>query len=122
MPSSSSSQNPYDWQKIIENLKNSPAITQDEFSKSTMTDPNFNASPEFVEKLRELSNELRSADEKGKSVLFPGWDSEFDTEESFLIRRAATAILNPDLSRDEGSRVPPKALAALLHYIADMLE
>jgi len=114
--------NSFDWKQIIENLKNSPPISQEEFSKSTMTDPNFIASSEFVEKLRDLSNELRNADEKGKSVLFPGWDNEADTEESFLIRRAATAILNPDLSRDEGSRVPPKALAALLHYIADMME
>ncbi len=114
--------NQFDWKQVIENLKNSPAVLQEDFLQLNMTDPNFNASPEFVEKLRDLSNELRISDEKGKSVLFPGWDSESDTEESFLIRKAATAILNPDLSRDEGSRVPPKALAALLHYIADMME
>jgi hypothetical protein len=122
MPSKSNSQNSYDWQKVIEDLKNSPAVSQEDFLQSSMTDPNFNASPEFVEKLRDLSNQLRGADEKGKTILFPGWDAESDTEESFLIRKAATAILNPDLSSDEGSRVPPKALAALLHYIADMME
>lgn len=113
---------PYDWKQVIENIKNSSVVSQEDFLQSTMTDPNFNASPEFVAKLRDLSNELRNSDEKGKSVLFPGWDNEADTVESFLIRQAATAILNPDLSRDEGSRVSPKAVAALLHYIADMME
>lgn len=122
MTSRNEPKNSYDWKQVIENLKNSPVLSQEDFLQSNMTDPNFNASPEFVAKLRDLSNELRSADEKGKTVLFPGWDSESDTEESFLIRRAATAILNPDLSRDEGSRIPPKALAAILHYIADMME
>ncbi len=82
----------------------------------------FRASDEFVGKLRSLSNELsftQNADTK--KILFPGWDVE-DGTQALLIQEAAAAILNPGTPPDEGTRVSPKAIAALLHYIADMLE
>lgn len=64
MPNRNQQKNSYDWKQVIENIKNSPAVSQEDFLQSTMTNPNFNASAELVAKLRDLSNELRSSDEK----------------------------------------------------------
>jgi hypothetical protein len=39
-----------------------------------------------------------------------------------LVKEAAGAILARGISPDEGTYVSQKSLAALIHYIADMLE
>ncbi len=78
---------------------------------------------ESVEKLREASNSLDSDSLREiKKVLFPGWDKEVENDQELLIKEAASAILANSVSPDEGTYVSQKAIAALIHYIADMLE
>jgi hypothetical protein len=102
-------------------IKESLGIVEHEDIEESHSE-NFWASDEFVEKLRSLSNELSSTqDADTKKILFPGWDVE-DGAQALLIQEAAEAILNLGTPPDEGTRVSPKAIAALLHYIADMLE
>lgn len=76
-----------------------------------------------VEQLRTVSNNLESdLLSQFKTELFPGWDKEYDDEQEKLVREAARAILAENLSPDEGTQVSHKSLAALIHYIADMIE
>jgi hypothetical protein len=78
---------------------------------------------ESVEKLREISNDLDSDPlSEIKKVLFPGWDKEFENEQELLVKEAAEAILANGISPDEGTHVSQKTIAALIYYIADMLE
>ena len=78
---------------------------------------------ETVEKLREISKDLDSDPlSEIKKVLFPGWDEEVENEQELLVKEAAAAILANGISPDEGTRVSQKSLAALIHYIADMME
>jgi hypothetical protein len=103
-------------------IKEALGIIEHETAEAEPDADNFWASNEFVEKLRALSNELGSlpgADTK--TILFPGWDVE-DGDQSILIQDAAHAILNEGVPFDEGTRISHKAIAALLHYIADMME
>lgn len=76
-----------------------------------------------VERLREVSRRLE-ADPRGdtKTVLFPGWHEEFEGEREALIREAASAILAADIEPDEGTHVSQRSVAALIHYVADMIE
>jgi len=76
-----------------------------------------------VERLREVSRRLE-ADPRAdtKTVLFPGWHEEFEGEREALIREAASAILAQGIEPDKGTHVPQRAVAALIHYIADMME
>lgn len=78
---------------------------------------------EIIEKLRTISNQL-DADllAKFKNTYFPGWDFAFDGEQGCLIREAAKGILAKNISKDEGTYVSQKSIAALLHYVADMME
>jgi hypothetical protein len=54
--------------------------------------------------------------------LFPGWHEEFEEVREPLIKEAARAILASGVKPDEGTHVSQRALAALIHYIADMME
>lgn len=81
-------------------------------------------SENWVERLRSISNELDSLPQTSETmILFPGWDSveEVDGEQGRLVRKAAEAI-NNNCGPYDGIRVSPKAVAALLHYVADMCE
>ncbi len=103
-------------------IKESLGIVEHETEEDDPDADNFWASDEFVGKLRDLSKELESAPgADAKTALFPGWDVE-DGEQAILIQEAARAVLNEGVPEDEGTYVSPKAIAALLHYIADMLE
>jgi hypothetical protein len=76
-----------------------------------------------IETLRKVSNDLGSnCLAQFKFVKFPGWDKNWDEEQEKLIRESAKAILAKDVSPDEGIFVSQKSIAALIHYIADMLE
>lgn len=76
-----------------------------------------------VEKLRVVSNNLeKDLLSQFKSVFFPGWDYDYDGEQAKLVREAAKGILAENISPDEGTYVSHKALSALIHYIADMIE
>lgn len=76
-----------------------------------------------VEWLREVSRRLE-ADPRAdtKTVLFPGWHEEFEGEREGLIKEAASAILARGVEPDEGKHVSQRSVAALIHYIADMME
>lgn len=77
----------------------------------------------IVEKLRDTSNELNNQKFAEMSfVVFPGWHKGFEDETEPLIKEAAKAILAEDITEDEHNLISYKALAALIHYIADMLE
>jgi hypothetical protein len=78
---------------------------------------------DFVERLRLLSNELEaSPGSEARSVLFPGWDDEFRDKPEPHIKETARAILAEGVEPDEGTYVPAKSIAALLHFIADMMD
>jgi hypothetical protein len=49
-------------------------------------------------------------------------NSVYEGEREQLIKEAARAILASDVKADEGTRVPIKAVAALIHHVADMME
>lgn len=76
-----------------------------------------------IEHLRFISDNLSSdilAEFRG--TLFPGWDEEFNSEQERLIREAAKGILAYGISKDDGTFVSQRVLAALIHYIADRME
>lgn len=76
-----------------------------------------------VQRLRDIANRLEATpDVDSKSILFPGWHADFEGDREQLIREAASAILAAGVEPDEGKYVSQKAMAALLHYIADMME
>jgi hypothetical protein len=76
-----------------------------------------------VQRLRDIANRLEVApDIDSKAILFPGWHEDFEGDREQLIREAASAILAAGVEPDEGKYVSQKAVAALLHYIADMME
>jgi hypothetical protein len=76
-----------------------------------------------VLRLRDIANRLESElNAETKTVLFPGWHEGYEGEYEPLIREAASAILASALDPDEGTEVSYKAVAALIHYIADMME
>jgi hypothetical protein len=76
-----------------------------------------------VERLREVSRRLEAdPNADTKTVLFPGWHEEFEGDREELIREAARAILAAGIEPDEGTHVSQKAVAALIHYVADMME
>ena len=73
--------------------------------------------------LRDIADRLAAETNAAtKTVLFPGWDEEVEEEAEPLIKEAARAILAAGVEPDEGTRVPLKSLAALIRYIADMME
>jgi hypothetical protein len=76
-----------------------------------------------VERLREVARRLE-ADPRAdtKTVLFPGWHEEFEEGREPLIKEAASGILAKGIEPDEGTHVSQKAVAALIHYVADMME
>ncbi len=55
-------------------------------------------------------------------VLFPGWHEGYEDNNEPLIKEAAAAILAREVEPDEGTYVSQRAVAALIHYIADMME
>lgn len=76
-----------------------------------------------VEKLREITGQLENDPlAKFKTTLFPGWDAEVENNQEVLIKEAAGAILAKGISPDNGTEVSQEAIAALIHYIADMME
>lgn len=76
-----------------------------------------------VQRLRDIANRLDAApDADSKAILFPGWHEDFEGDREQLIRQAASAILAAEIEPDEGKYVSQKAVAALLHYVADMME
>jgi hypothetical protein len=76
-----------------------------------------------VERLREVARRLE-ADPRAsnKTVLFSGWHEEFEGDREELIREAASAIFAKGVEPDEGTHTSQQAVAALIHYIADMME
>ena len=78
---------------------------------------------EAVKYLREISNKLEADPlAEFKQILFSGWDSEIENNQEFLVKEVARAILADGISPDNGTEVSQKALSALIHYIADMME
>jgi hypothetical protein len=76
-----------------------------------------------VLRLRDVAKHLASDSEADtKTVLFPGWHAGFEEEREPLIKEAAAAILAEGIEPDEGTYISKRELAALLHYIADMME
>jgi hypothetical protein len=76
-----------------------------------------------VERLREVAKRLEAdPDAETKTVLFPGWYTGEAEETERLIKEAAAAILAGGVEPDEGTHISQKAVAALIHYIADMME
>jgi hypothetical protein len=76
-----------------------------------------------VLRLRDVSNRLTSTPEaENKMVLFPGWHEGYEDDNEPLIKEAAAAILAKKVEPDEGTYVSQRAVAALIHYIADMME
>jgi hypothetical protein len=74
-------------------------------------------------RLRDIAKRLESEpDAETKTVLFPGWHEGYEEEAEPRIKEAARAILASSISPDEGTHVPLKSVAALLHYVADMME
>lgn len=55
-------------------------------------------------------------------MVFPGWHTVTEEPAEELVREAAAAILAAGIALDEGIHVSQKAVAALIHYIADMIE
>jgi hypothetical protein len=78
---------------------------------------------EIVEKLRSVSNDLDEVKFAEMSfAMFPGWHEGFEDKNEPGIKEAARAILAEGISEDEHNLASYKALAAIVHYIADMLE
>lgn len=83
---------------------------------------------EIVGNLRNVSNQIErhgkiaARNSEMPYVVFPGWHLEFDGESAEDIRKAARAILGEGVTEDEHTLVSYKQLAALVHYVADMLE
>jgi len=78
---------------------------------------------DVVSKLRDIANRLTSKpNADNEAVLFPGWHEGYEEEREPLIKEAAHAILASGIKPDEGKRVPLKSVAALIHYLADMME
>jgi hypothetical protein len=76
-----------------------------------------------VERLREVARRLEAAPNAyTKMILFPGWHEEFEEGREPLIKEAATAILAQGIVPDESTYVSLRSVAALIHYIADMME
>ncbi len=76
-----------------------------------------------VERLREVANRLAADSHANtKTVLFPGWHEGYEEGSEQLIKQAAAAILAKGIEPDDGSHVSQEALAALIYYIADMME
>jgi phage gpG-like protein len=82
-----------------------------------------NSINENVEILRSVSNNIESdVLAKFKFALFPGWHETIEGNDEKHVREAAKAILANNITADEGTYVSRKSLAALIHYVADMLE
>ena len=80
-------------------------------------------SGDVVEALRNIALSLADApDSKTRTVLFTGWHEGYEEEDEQLIKHAARAILASGIELDEGTHVPLVSVAAILHYIADMME
>jgi hypothetical protein len=76
-----------------------------------------------VERLREVSRRLEAdPNTDTKMVLFPGWHEELEGDREALIREAASAILARGIEPDAGTHISQRAVAALIYYIADMME
>lgn len=78
---------------------------------------------EIVEELFEISEKLSNIDEAAtRTVTFAGWHEGFDGPDAPNVREAAKAILASGLTENEGTEVSLKSIAALLGYIAAMME
>jgi hypothetical protein len=76
-----------------------------------------------VERLREVSRRLEADPHaNNKTVLFPGWHEKLEGERESLIKEAASSILAQGIEPDDGTPVSQRSVAALIHYIADMME
>jgi hypothetical protein len=76
-----------------------------------------------VERLRDVSRRLEAEPQSdAKMILFPGWHEEVEGNRETLVREAASAILAQGIEPDSGTQVSQCAVAALIHYIADMME
>lgn len=77
----------------------------------------------IVQKLRDIANSLEvEPNADSKTILFPGWDEDFKEEKGQLVKEATRAIIAVGTEPDQGIYVSLKAVAALLRYIADMME
>ncbi|MGO8745193.1 MAG: hypothetical protein ACLQNE_04310 [Thermoguttaceae bacterium] len=83
------------------------------------------ARTEAVVLCRAAADKLSSAENRDEKILFLGWDfarmPAAEKEGDEAIRRAAAAILG-DEDPDSGTKVTMGDLAALVRYIADMIE
>ncbi|HEX8196368.1 MAG TPA: hypothetical protein VF571_09285 [Pyrinomonadaceae bacterium] len=83
----------------------------------------MNGLKDNIAALREVSNNLEADPlAEYKNTLFPGWHPEYEGHQEKLVREAARGILADGVSPDNGTHVSQKALSALIHYIADMME
>lgn len=93
-----------------------------ELKRNTLLQTNLDKD-DVVSKLREIATRLESTpNADNESVLFPGWHEGYEEESEPLIKEAARAILASGVEPDEGTHVPLKSVAALIHYVADMME
>jgi hypothetical protein len=84
---------------------------------------NPNSTDEIVQSLRDIANRLTATPNPAtQTVLFPGWHEGYEEGAEPLIKEAARAILASGVSPDEGTRIRLTSVAALLHYVADMME
>ncbi|MDX6695296.1 MAG: hypothetical protein QOF02_2899 [Blastocatellia bacterium] len=78
---------------------------------------------EVVQELFGISEKLSNIDDADtRTITFVGWHEGFDDPNAPQVREAAKAILASGLTEDEGTKVPLKSIAALLGYIAAMME
>jgi hypothetical protein len=78
---------------------------------------------DIVDQLRAISNTLDAISGADiPAVMFPGWHEGFEEANEKPIKEVASAILAEGLTEDESSVVSFKSIAALLHYIGDMME
>ena len=79
-----------------------------------------------IDPMHALRLAAEALEAKSGKMLFPGWDWDVVdaccTDRYCGIRHAGKAIIADGLSCDQGTRVPMQDLAALVRYIADMLE
>jgi F420-0:gamma-glutamyl ligase len=78
---------------------------------------------EVVDQLRSIANAIASVSGADiPAVMFPGWHEGFEETNERLIKEAASAILAEGITEDESIVVSLKSIAALLHYVGDMME
>lgn len=94
-----------------------------DFKREALVKADSNNLADVVEKLRDIAAVLAAIPNADtQTVLFPGWHEGYAEETEPQIKEAAKAILASGIPPDEGTYVALKSVAALLHYVADMME